>query len=417
MVRVWAVVVVVLGATPGAASVLRVGVDAPDLQGTLDAAADGDTVVVPPGTWSGPARIEHTITLRGEGGIIDGGGHGTVLVVDAPGVRLDDLVVRDSGEDLRGPDSCIYLTPAATDGRIFGARLSDCAFGIWIHETAGVHLVANAIEGKRDAHFANRGNGIQLFDAKRLVIRNNYVAWARDGIYVSATEESLIEGNVVEHLRYGVHYMYSYDNIVRGNISQNNRNGYALMQSRDLIVEDNVGADNEDHGLLFRDAQRCQIRRNHLLRNGQGMFFFSSTENAIVDNELIHNDVGVKLWAGSVRNEIRGNRFIGNRVQVFYVAASDLELGTEGAGNLWSDYLGWDQDRDGIGDRPYRVDAFTSNLVHRYPGAALLMNSPALELLSHLQQRMPVLRVPTLIDYSPVSREYAEYEPDGDHQP
>ena len=76
-------------------------------------------------------------------------------------------------------------------------------------------------------------------------------------------------------------------------------------------------------------------------------------------------------------------------------------MGENGPGNYWGDYLGWDQDGDGFGDRPYRLDSFTASLIHRFPAAVLLVRSPALELLSHLEQTLPILRVPTIIDNRP----------------
>ncbi|MCB9602420.1 MAG: hypothetical protein H6720_19045 [Sandaracinus sp.] len=39
-------------------------------------ARDGDVVEVPPGIWRANLRIERSITLRGAGGVIDGGGEG-----------------------------------------------------------------------------------------------------------------------------------------------------------------------------------------------------------------------------------------------------------------------------------------------------------------------------------------------------
>ena len=134
------------------------------------------------------------------------------------------------------------------------------------------------------------------------------------------------------------------------------------------------------------------------------MFFFSSTENQIENNRVLHNEVGAKIWAGSLRNTVEGNVFVGNRLQVQYVSNHDLVWGTGARGNFWGDYLGWDQNGDGIGDRPYRVDSFTTQLLGRYPSAALLMQSPALELLSHLAEQLPLLRVATVIDEKPLVR-------------
>jgi nitrous oxidase accessory protein len=137
------------------------------------------------------------------------------------------------------------------------------------------------------------------------------------------------------------------------------------------------------------------------------LFFYSSTENQIVDNDVIGNAVGVKIWAGSKRNEVRRNRFVGNRRQVFYVSTEDLVWAREGQGNRWGDYLGWDADSDGIGERPYRVDSFQSNLIYRYPAAALLLRSPSLELLTLLERRLPLMRVPTVIDKHPLVTAHA----------
>jgi len=50
------------------------------------------------------------------------------------------------------------------------------------------------------------------------------------------------------------------------------------------------------------------------------------------------------------------------------------------------------------------VDSFTASLLVRYPSAALLLRSPALEVLTHLADRMPLLRTPTIIDRAPLMR-------------
>jgi nitrous oxidase accessory protein len=234
------------------------------------------------------------------------------------------------------------------------------------------------------------------------VIRGNSVRKARDGIYVSATENSLIEDNVAEHVRFGIHYMYSYSNIIRGNVANDNVIGIALMESRNLLVEDNLAARNVRNGLLFRDVQDSRILRNRLEGNGNGMFFFSSTENVILDNQVLDNEMGFKIWAGTRRNRVEGNVIRGNREQVFYVGAEDQIWGASGRGNHWGDYLGWDQDGDGIGDRPHRIDSFTAGLIYKYPSAALLLRSPALEALAHLSDRLPMLRTPTVVDVAPI---------------
>jgi nitrous oxidase accessory protein len=108
------------------------------------------------------------------------------------------------------------------------------------------------------------------------------------------------------------------------------------------------------------------------------------------------------MWAGSRDNTYTANAFVANHFHVHYVERTDLIVGADGPGNYWSDYIGWDQDGDGIGDRPYRMDSMAVHLVYRYPAAVMLVHSPALELLSSLEEKMPILRVPTVIDRSPL---------------
>lgn len=398
-----ALVLVELGlAAPARADLLVVGRDGDTVQATIEAASEGDVVEVPEGVWQGPVRIDRRITLRGSGGVLDGGGEGTVLVVGAAGAIVEGLSIRGSGHDLGAPDCGIYTEPAASGVVIRDNEVSDCAFGIWIHTSRRAEVSGNRVLGRGDARVSDRGNGIHLFDADHLLVQGNTVSESRDGIYVSAIEDSLIANNHTNGQRYGIHYMFSYRNTLRGNESSDNVGGIALMQSRHLIVENNVANGNDRVGILFRDAQYCEIRGNRLADNGQGMFFFSSTDNVIEDNQLVHNEVGAKVWAGSLRNQVRGNSFIGNRQQIFYVGAEDLIWGAGGRGNYYSDYMGWDQDGDGVGERAHRVDSFTANLLFRYPSAVLLLRSPVMELLSHLEERMPLLSVPTVVDESPL---------------
>jgi len=374
----------------------------PSLGASIEAAAPGDVIRVGPGVHPGPLRIDKPLTLLGAGGVIDGGGTGSVLVVAAPDVRVEGVEIRNSGYDVGASDACIYVEPVATGSVIRSNTLGECAFGIWVHETEGVVIEDNRISSRADLREGDRGNGIHLFDAAKLVVRGNHVEIARDGIYVSATEQSLIAGNHTSHVRFGIHYMYSYGNEIRGNVANDNKVGLALMESHDLVVEDNVAMRNERNGLLFRDVEDSQVRRNRLEANGNGMFFFSSVRNVVEDNLIVDNEMGLKVWAGTKDNVLSGNVIRGNRQQVFYVASEDQVWGAGGRGNHWSDYLGWDQDGDGIGDRPHRVDSFTANLLYRYPSAVLLMRSPALETLAHLADQMPILRTPTVIDVAPL---------------
>jgi nitrous oxidase accessory protein len=372
------------------------------LQNVIDAAEDGDVIEIGPGDHFGPIRIERAIRLRGAGGSINGQGKGRVVTVAAPGAQVEGLTIHNSGTEVGRSDACIYLEPEASGAIIRDNSLYDCAFGIWVNETDGAQLIGNRIRGREGIRMTDRGNGIQLHDASHLLVSRNDISGSRDGIYVAATEDSVIEGNETHGQRFGIHYMFAYRNTIRDNRSSRNKIGFALMGSFHLVVTGNHAYDNTRNGLLFRDVQFCKIEGNRLERNGTGLFFFSSTENEIVDNEVLDNELGIKVWAGSRRNRVENNLVRGNRQQIFYVGAEDQIWGQGGRGNRWGDYLGWDQDGDGVGDRPYRVNGLKARLLYRYPAVVLLLRSPALEILLHMAERLPILRSPTIVDVSPL---------------
>lgn len=403
-----ALIATLVSGVAATAAVIRVGRDAPSPEAAVAAAQEGDVVELPAGDWPGPLRLDKALTLRGLGGVLDGGGVGTVLTIDAPGARVEGLQLANGGDDVGAPDACIFITKRATGAVVRDSTMRGCTFGIWVHQTRGVRILDNRIEGHTRLRVADRGNGIHLFDASELVVRGNRISRARDGIYVSATEDSLIEGNLTEEQRFGIHYMYSHRNTLRGNTSRDNIIGMALMESHHLVVEDNEILRNERYGILFRDVQFSTIHGNRLEHNGSGMFFFSSTENSIRRNRIANNDVGLKIWAGTRRNVIEENQIVGNRQQVFYVGAEDQVWGTTGRGNYWGDYIGWDQDGDGVGDRPHRVDSFKARLIYQYPATVLLLHSPALEMLSHLSDRLPLLQTPTVVDLAPLLSEVSQ---------
>jgi len=387
---------------PASAATLVVGRDAPTAQETVDLAVHGDRVVFPPGEWAGPVRVDTTLTLTSEGGMLVSTGEGHTLVIAAPNTVVDGMKVRGSGHDLQTNDACIRLEASAEGSVVRNSEATDCLFGIYLDTTRRARIEDNTVRGLKGVHPSRKGNGIHLFDAGELIVSGNEIQDARDGLYVSATEDSLIEGNRASFQRYGIHYMYSYDNTVRGNITTHNSGGIALMQSHHLVVEDNVSTDNDKQGILFRDTQYSHIAGNDVERNGEGFFFFSSLDNEIVDNRIVGNEIGARIWAGTERNTVHGNSFIGNRQQVFYVATHDQTWEGDRGGNYWSDYLGWDQDHDGRGDRPYAVDSLVAGLLYKTPAAVLLLNSPTLELLSRMQKQLPALSVPTIIDVAPL---------------
>jgi nitrous oxidase accessory protein len=194
--------------------------------------------------------------------------------------------------------------------------------------------------------------------------------------------------------------MNSYHNLWEGNDSYRNRGGLALMEVRDQVVRHNRAWANTDHGIMLRTLQDSVIEDNVVAGNGRGFFIYDVEYAKVTGNLVVDNQVGVHLSAGSTRNVVDDNDFVGNREQVRYVGARDEAWGG-GRGNHWSNYLGWDRDGNGRGDVRYEANDVVDRLLWQHPSARLLMASPAVQALRLVSQQFPVLRVPSVVDPSP----------------
>ena len=84
------------------------------IQPVLDRAAAGDVVELQRGQHRGNLRIAKPLTLRGvQRPTLSGGLQGDTIRVTAPDVRIEGLIVRDSGDSLLEQNAGIYLAPGA----------------------------------------------------------------------------------------------------------------------------------------------------------------------------------------------------------------------------------------------------------------------------------------------------------------
>ncbi|MES2148443.1 MAG: nitrous oxide reductase family maturation protein NosD [Pseudomonadota bacterium] len=370
----------------------------------LAQAKPGDTVVVGPGVYRENLVIDKALTLRGEQRpTISGQNRGDVLRVRASDVTIDGFLLRDSGADLGAQNAGVYVVPGADRTTVRNCELSNMLFGIWLEKSIGALITGNTITGKRELQSAARGNGIQVYNTRDTEVIGNDISDVRDGIYVDISNHALFRGNKIHHVRYGTHYMNTNYSTWENNESYQNRGGLALMEVRNLIVRNNIAWGNEDHGIMLRTIQDSLIENNVVAGNGRGFFVYDAEYNVLRNNLVINNRVGVHLTAGSSNNEVDGNDFIGNEEQVKFVAAHDVDWGRK-RGNYWSNYSGWDQDGDGVGDVAYLANDLVDRLNWQYPLIKLLLTSPSVQTLRFVARQFPVLRAPSVQDRHPRTR-------------
>lgn len=379
------------------------------LQQAIDRAAAGDVLEIERGRYQDNFLVDKPLTLRGlDRPTLSGGNRGDTLRVTAPDVMIEGLIVRESGDSLKDQNAGIYIRPGAHRAIVRRCDLSYNLFGLWIEKADDVRIEANNITGKRDYQSSQRGNGVQLYNTRGARIIGNNISFVRDALYVDVSHHAVFRGNKLHHSRYGSHYMNSYYNLWEDNDSHHNRGGLALMEVRDQIVRNNRTWANTDHGIMLRTLQDSVIENNIVVGNGRGFFIYDVEYATLRGNLVLDNRVGVHLSAGSTRNVVQGNDFIGNREQLRYVGARDEawggKPGERGQGNHWSNYLGWDRDGDGVGDLPYEANDVVDRLSWRHPGVQLLLASPAVQALRLVGRQFPVLRVPSVVDAHPRMR-------------
>lgn len=402
---------------PLQAAEIRVSSDMP-LQAAIDNAAPGDTLHLGAGRFSGNFIINKSLHIKGDysdnrwATIIDGQGQHETLRLTAPNVTIEGLKIVNWGDDLTAENAGIKLRPEATHGVIKNNYLEGPAGGIWLHKASHSKVLNNRIIGDPSMRTSDRGNGIHLTMVTGVEVRGNEVSQTRDGLYIITSNDNQLIDNYLHDLRFGVHYMYSYSNTVSGNLAENVRVGYALMQSKYLKILNNRSINTNDHGILLNYINHSEIRGNYVdgsqqRENAQAtgaeakaLFVYNSYYNKLIDNYFANSQVGIHLTAAAQDNEISGNHFINNPVQVKYITNREQLW----EGNFWSNYLGWDSNGDGIGDTTFEPNDGVDKLLWKYPEAKLLMDSPAVLTLRWVQRQFPVLKPKGVKDPRPLMR-------------
>ncbi len=437
--RLAALIAAGLGAYADAAQ-LSVMPEEKDLQAIIDRAADGDEILLSPGTYHGPLRLTHRITLCGaKGVVVVGAGKGSVITVSAPGAVVRGLEVRGSGRSLETMDSGIFVEQSARGAVVEDNHLEDNLFGMYLHGAPDAIVRHNMVIGLRQARNSETGNGITVWNAPGAKVLDNDFRYGRDGIFAITSRNNVFSGNRFRDLRFAVHYMYTNDGEITNNVSKDNIIGYALMFSKHLVVRDNVSDHDRDRGILFNSTNLSEISGNTVIGGPQSaerwttsdnrvveegapqteaassapargqrigpekcVFIYNTNQNRIERNWFEGCEIGVHFTAGSEGNDITGNAFVNNANQVKYVGTRHLDWSKGGRGNYWSDNPAFDLNGDGVADTAYRPNDLVDRVLWMAPAAKVLINSPAVQVIRWAQAQFPALLPGGIVDSHPL---------------
>jgi nitrous oxidase accessory protein len=101
----------------------------PFLQDLINAAPAGSLLKLDPGRYSGPVVVNKTLTIDGQGAVtVDGGGKGTVFVLEANQAVVRGLHLTNSGSSHDSDDACLNVR--GDHNVIEDLRIDNCLFGI-----------------------------------------------------------------------------------------------------------------------------------------------------------------------------------------------------------------------------------------------------------------------------------------------
>jgi len=370
--------------------------DFPTIQDAIDNAFDEDIVLVKSGTYTESVVINRSITLVGEykeETIIFGDWslNGTVVLVQHDGVIVKNLTMKavyNSGPSGRG----VHLL------HVQNCQVLDCVFqcgiGVWLYGAFNNKVKNNQIYDIGASMPSNVGIKLQystnnminentvkgykygygiIFDSsskndlvKNQISNNYYEVLIKDSnnnnirennistslsIFMNPTDQGMLES-------YGIRLQGSSNNTIISNSVLDCPKGIrTLSSSFHNLIENNFISDSRYNGLEFvENANYNQVTANTIINNWAGVNFWNSSDNIIYNNNFINNEVSISIYSIDDKN------YFDNGI----------------IGNYWSNYIGRDNDGDGIGETPFIIN---ENNQDQYPLVNIIPEFPSWTIL------------------------------------
>jgi nitrous oxidase accessory protein len=403
--RLLALGVVIAPAMSAQELVVGAGARYATITAALASATPGATIRVRAGTYREETLVIRTdgVTLLGEpGATLDGQGQRELVEI-----RGDDVTVRGFHFTNTGvahmEDRSALRVVEAERCTIAENRFTESLFAIYLQRALDCVVRENEIVGGGAGESSN-GNGIHLWHSTGIQVLGNRVRGQRDGIYFEFSRGAVAEDNVSEeNARYGLHFMFSDSCRYARNAFVRNGAGVAVMYSRAIEMERNDFRDatgSAAYALLLKEITDGRLIGNRFVGSSTGLYLEGASRLEITGNEFRGNGWAVRLMADALDNHFTANRFVGN---AFDVATNSRTVRSTFEGNWWDGYRGYDLDRDGRGDVPFRPVRFFALVVERHPAALLMLRSPVTVVLDAAERVFPVL-TPPLADNAPLMR-------------
>lgn len=371
----------------------------------IDMASDYDTLLIKKGTYKEfNILIDKPLTLLGENyPIIDGEDKGEIIRIVSDNVTVDGLFIINVGTSYTTDYAAIRVVKSE-NFVIQNVVLEKLFFGIYLEKSNNGKVYHNKIIGDAVDEY-NSGNGIQLWYSKNVEVEKNIVQHVRDGIYLEFSDNITIKDNTsTDNLRYGLHFMFSNDDVYANNTFENNGAGVAVMFSKRIKMIGNTFRKNwgtAAFGMLLKEINDAEITGNTFEENTIGINIEGSNRIEYNNNNFTKNGWAVKILGACYANTFSHNNFLYNSFDVSYNSKLNDNVFDQ---NYWSDYTGYDLDKNGIGDVPYRPVKLFSYIVNRTPETIVLLRSLFMDIIDFSEKVSPVFTPDNLLDANPLMR-------------
>ena len=362
-----------------------------------------DTIVVKKGTYKEyDIVVNKPLTIIGENyPVIDGELKGEIITITSDNVTVDGLFIINVGTSYT-EDYAAIRVKNSKKFLIQNLVLEKLFFGIYIEKSRDGKVFHNKIIGDAVEEY-NSGNGIQLWYSKNVQIEHNFVQHVRDGIYLEFSDDCLIKNNVSAlNIRYGLHFMFSNDDIYQNNTFENNGAGVAVMFSKRIKMYNNIFKENwgtASYGMLLKEINDAEIIGNTFEENTIGINIEGSNRIIYKNNNFINNGWAIKVRGACYTNTFTENNFSYNSFDIAYNSKVNDNVFDR---NYWSNYTGYDLDKNGIGDVPYRPVKLFSYIVNRTPETIILLRSMFIDIIDFSEKVSPVFTPDNLMDNNPL---------------
>jgi nitrous oxidase accessory protein len=389
------------------AKTLKVGVNQTyhTIKEAVEKSSAGDTVLIYPGIYKVQQLIiTKRIVIKGINfPVLDGEKKDEIITIKCDAVVVEGLHIINAGRSSYNDIAAVRIE----DSRyvtIKNNKIENSYFGIYSQHATSCTISGNSLISDAKDEISS-GNGIHCWKSDSMQILGNTVTGHRDGIYFEFVSNSLIKSNTsFQNVRYGLHFMFSNTNTYVSNIFRDNGAGVAVMYSKGIRMYYNIFSDNwgsSAYGILMKDITDSHVEGNQFKRNTVAVHMEGSNRIILTKNVFENNGWAIKIQASCMDNDIKQNNFKSNSFDV--ATNGDLML-NKFEKNYWDKYDGYDLNRNGIGDVPYRPVSLFSMISERNASCMMLFRSFIVNLLDKAEKMLPVITPVDLKDDQPLMK-------------